>query len=1064
MPQIIDLEAIQNGDFQNDPSPKYVHSSFTGGPKKSKGFFTKDNYKLFQMFDNQFIALQTSKEDNEAVQFIKNNKAQIEHFRKIIDNENKKYIIDHYYPEEINIDYIGNDNIKKANSQKGFHYYLNNKRLFAPVSVDILAESVETLGDLTIKQKDFQLLNLNQWVQGIQNNQTDSEYVPIGIMPTNQTNVTVYQKAIPLNISAFSVVGEVNALLNYYVAILLTTQNINNLEEISILKNEKLSNIKNIQPTDKKAYLFLVPLYFNATETFTENIKQNTYFYAIKEITRFFVATSTQNFIDQLKNQNIYQSIKYACKTKKELTQDVYAFLDIISNKLKENQLTNEKEAELSYLMIRLLGAIENVNAKDTIFSISEMSTLFNKLNEMKNDFQLSKKFMNKIQSVSLIMELNLKLNELNATKTNLKTFTANNLFIKQQLMDAKKYSQQQKNIILSEEPLIIGQAGAGSGKSHTILGRIDYLRYQGIDLNNVLVLSFTNVAASNIIKRWPQIKSKTIASMIDDIYQLNFNHGLSQAGTLKNAISLLNTNSPYFTDQGLDAEKLLITKNALINILDDINKSYNKHSKNQKSNNVLTKELNNIIANYFQEVVAILDAVEQTTLEIEPILTLELMRQFPEKLKMPSKYQNIEFIITDESQDISAFEYILLLEIVLFYKAQLLIVGDGSQTLYEFRSADPRCLSTLESSGVFKTFKLDTNYRSNQEILTYANQYLKAIDANKQAQIQLHANSLKSIDLKSFKEHVKLTNINKTGDGLNREERIKETLVYNKDIKNYIMDALFADQQVAILAWTRKEKDAAKEAFEQILKEFKEQDNFTVNDISTLRSAPTTFLSTLARYLDDNEKMLKAYLDAFKNKYITETTFKQSVIIEWDKIIKSTIRSNGDYIAKRIHETVEKFINNPSFELHVQSYVKGQMDIKTFNATLKQLLLKAEIQMNNLRNVYLQNQKENINYDDMKCIVSTIHGAKGLEFDNVIVLYDEKANRETYNQMRSIQEELRLFFVAFSRAKQTEWIINFHSGTTSASSNDTGMLLTPIRTAYLKTIDELTDFQEQQN
>ena len=139
-------------------------------------------------------------------------------------------------------------------------------------------------------------------------------------------------------------------------------------------------------------------------------------------------------------------------------------------------------------------------------------------------------------------------------------------------------------------------------------------------------------------------------------------------------------------------------------------------------------------------------------------------------------------------------------------------------------------------------------------------------------------------------------------------------------------------------------------------------------------------------------------------------------------------------------------------------------MDIKTFNAILKQLLLKAEIQMNNLRNVYLQNQKENVNYDDMKCIVSTIHGAKGLEFDNVIVLYDEKANRETYNQMRSIQEELRLFFVAFSRAKQTEWIINFHSGATSASSNDTGMLLTPIRTAYLKTIDELTDFQEQQN
>lgn len=1064
MPQIIDLEAIQNGDFQTDPSPKYIHSSFTGGPTKSKGFFTKDNHTLFQMFDNQFIALQTSQQDDDAIQFIKNNKVQIEHFKKIANKDDKKSLINHYYPEEINSDYVGNDNIKKANSQKGFHYYLNNKRLFAPMSVDIITESAQVLDDLTIEKKDFQLLNLKQWIQGIQNKKTDSEYSSIGMKSNNKDKIFVYQKAIPLNVSAFGVLGEVNALFNYHVAIFLTNQNINHLEKITILRNEKIVNIQNIQPTDTNAYLFLIPLYFNATETFADNIKLSNYQNAINILSRFFTNVSPKNFVDQLKQQNIYESIKQSCKTKSELVKDVYIFLDIIKNKLKEKQFTNEKESELTYLMIRLLGAIENVNAKDTIFSISEMTTLFNKLKEIENDFQLSKKFMAKIQSVSLIMELNVKLNELSTEKSNLKTFTANNLFIKQQLLDAKKYSQQQKNIILSEEPLIIGQAGAGSGKSHTILGRIDYLRYQGVNLNNVLVLSFTNVAASNIIKRWPQIKSKTIASMIDDIYQLNFNHGLSQAGTLKNAISLLNTNSSYFKDQGLDVERLTITKNALINILDDINKSYNKHSKTQKSNNILTKELNNIIANYFHEVIAILDAVEQTTLEIEPILILELMRQFPQKLKMPSKYQNIEFIITDESQDISAFEYILLLEIVLFYKAQLLIVGDGSQTLYEFRSADPRCLSTLELSGVFKTFKLDTNYRSNQEILTYANQYLKAIEANKQAQIQLHANSLKNIDLKSFKEHVKLTNINKIGDGLNREERIKETLVFNTNIKNYIMDALFADQQVAILAWTRKEKDAAKEAFEQILKEFKEQDNFTVNDISTLRSAPTTFLSTLAKYLDNNEKMLKAYLDSYKNKTITPTTFKQSIIIEWDKIIKSTVRSKGDYIAKRIHETVEKFVNHPSFELHVQSYVKGQMDIKTFNATLKQLLLKTEIQMNNLRNVYLQNQKENINYNDMKCIVSTIHGAKGLEFDNVIVLYDEKANRETYNQMRSIQEELRLFFVAFSRAKQTEWIINFHSASTSASSNDTGMLLTPIRTAYLKTIEELTELQEQQN
>lgn len=1071
MPQIIDLEALQKDESLQTFEPKYLHPSFTGSPTRN-GFFNKDNYTIEQMNENKSIALQTANADviDDVEQFCKASLIEVAHKNKIMRGSNHfkstTNILENYYPEVINKDFDGNDAIKRANKTTPFHFYLKNKRFMEPISAKFLYENAFSLNGMTLKKDEWHLLNLNRWIDAIEHNDKDNDYY-VETMNMSQTDYRIYQKAFPTSISAFGMNGQVNAHIHYMVGHLIVPKDITQMNQIKITDHTQL---KKAQFQDlHTATLIFTPVFTKPIGPLKDNIKETSYKENLREImvvlnqpTDYVNFEKTyQSYFTQLQNQNVHSLFTDNCKHKSDVTKDIHTYFNILHrelNRLKYVSLnkTENIETETTYLMMRLLGAIECVNRNDTIISLNEMSHIFQELQSLNTSFNFSKNFMRKLQSVSLIMELNIKLAQLATQKNQLTKFNPQNALVKQQLATGNKYSVQQKAIIASEEPLIIGQAGAGSGKSHTILGRIDYLRYQGVDLNKVLVLSFTNVAAENIIKRWPNIKSKTIASMMDEIYQLNFNHGLSQAGTLVNAVNLIEPKSDYFANLGIDSKRLSEAKSMLISVMNEFKNSYNKNARVQKSNNLLTKELNNIVANYFKEVVAILDAIEQTTLELEPIMVLELMRQYPDKLKMPTKYKDIEFIITDESQDISAFEYILLLECVLYYKSQLLIVGDGSQTLYEFRSADPRCLTTLELSGVFKTYKLETNYRSNQEILTYANQFLTAIDANKQAQIQLQANNLKDISMKSFKNRVKLSNVIRDND-LSRDERIKEVMLSNQEFKNYVMDCLYANQQVAVLTWTRREKDAAKEALESIINEFKESDNFKVDDITTIRSAPTTFLSTLANYLDSYQNTLKAYLDSCKQGSIKDATLKQSLMIDWSKTLQKTIRSKGDYIGKRITETLENFINSESFDLLIKSYISSKnMTISEFNGHLKQMLLQAEIKANNLRNIYLQNMKENVDYSNMKCVVSTIHGAKGLEFDNVIIFYDEKATRDVYSEMRSIQQELRLFFVAFSRAKQTEWIINFHSAQKSASSNDIGMLETPIRTAYLKTIETL--------
>lgn len=81
---------------------------------------------------------------------------------------------------------------------------------------------------------------------------------------------------------------------------------------------------------------------------------------------------------------------------------------------------------------------------------------------------------------------------------------------------------------------------------------------------------------------------------------------------------------------------------------------------------------------------------------------------------------------------------------------------GDASQTLYEFRAANP-ALSALEASGVFTVCKLSTNYRSAQEILDFANIHLSDIEANRFTNIQLQANSVVTSTVDSFTASVRL-------------------------------------------------------------------------------------------------------------------------------------------------------------------------------------------------------------------------------------------------------------------------------------------------------------------
>lgn len=97
-----------------------------------------------------------------------------------------------------------------------------------------------------------------------------------------------------------------------------------------------------------------------------------------------------------------------------------------------------------------------------------------------------------------------------------------------------------------------------------------------------------------------------------------------------------------------------------------------------------------------------------------------------------------ISHVIVDEAQDNSAVDLLLVLSFCTAYGASLFIVGDACQSLYEFRDASPDTLLALASSGVFETLTLSTNFRSSPEVLRCANALLGVMESNRDSRIVL--------------------------------------------------------------------------------------------------------------------------------------------------------------------------------------------------------------------------------------------------------------------------------------------------------------------------------------
>lgn len=543
-----------------------------------------------------------------------------------------------------------------------------------------------------------------------------------------------------------------------------------------------------------------------------------------------------------------------------------------------------------------------------------------------------------------------------------------------------KRMNFEQKAAIEANDPLILVQSAAGTGKTTTITGRLDHMQDNGVELSDVIALSFTNAAADELKARYPQLNSITIASMIHTIYSLNHpDQQLSSPEILAN-VTKSKLSLPF-------SEKV----ETLLSLIKDASEGTRGASLS-----VSLIELLGFVRQNKDFINTFLDTIGQTTLELEIVMSyLDI-----DTMKIPSQYL-AKHLIIDEVQDNSIFEFVFLLKYVSLYFMSLFVVGDSSQTLYEFRSANPHAINMLESTGIFKTFKLQINYRSNQCVLDYANQFLNSIESNRFAHLQLHSALNSNVTEPKFNQAVDVHKIDVPTMADAKDEVYRTISSY--EIRNWIQDCLNKKESVCVLAHARQTVKSAYKALE---------DNFPNEDIESLvPSRPYTapILSTF---------VANRYQDVM---HFPLTVLQQEIVNYIHNEYDSFMPARYKLTVQNVDNVLQGWItrSTPVFNVLLDRIQQNTISIDQFHKVIKQCLIDYEVSQSAIAQSMAsgRNNKHKENAHNVNLLVSTIHSAKGMEFDHTIIVIPSKTNYLD-------QETMRMYYVALTRAKISEKVL----------------------------------------
>ena len=266
--------------------------------------------------------------------------------------------------------------------------------------------------------------------------------------------------------------------------------------------------------------------------------------------------------------------------------------------------------------------------------------------------------------------------------------------------------NSEQSRAVNSTAKKVLCLAGAGTGKTHSMIARISRLVSDGVDVSNILVLTFTNAAAREMKERYIKNHPKELAPMFCTFHAFCY--------------ALIARDVTVRTYLGYGSVVPTIPDDAAVKRLETMCRQQcgvKMSSDKLHGKQTLTRQEQFIYNIFWKQYNKLLKQENYITFDIMCDGVCKLFSSNdPSIAAYKRKYTHI-FI--DEFQDTDPRQWEFVSS---FTDANMFVVGDAKQAIYSFRGADSSIIKSLAESDDWETVKLSQNYRSAKCICDFSN------------------------------------------------------------------------------------------------------------------------------------------------------------------------------------------------------------------------------------------------------------------------------------------------------------------------------------------------------
>ncbi|GLR18001.1 ATP-dependent helicase [Portibacter lacus] len=590
--------------------------------------------------------------------------------------------------------------------------------------------------------------------------------------------------------------------------------------------------------------------------------------------------------------------------------------------------------------------------------------------------------------------------------------------------------------------------AGAGTGKTRTIIARAVYLISKGVDPSKIQILTFTKRAASEIVSRVKASmgeqsgKNPTGSTFHSWCNQLLYNFP-NVFGTAKFTIidedDQVSIMKMVCGNQKEAFKKLRLKPRKLVDLY-----SFARNTKRNLTDTLTVKLFDDVPENELEErlaevkplVESILRKYEMKKRERKYLDYDDMIQVVANRLNKDPKARQIigkkyEHLLIDEMQDTNPLQWELIRPFQQI--CHLFCVGDDAQSIYAFRGADFKNIHNFKKNVKdAEVFRLEENYRSTSEILDVSNWLLDKSTLNYEKRLSAVRGSgikPKIINVPNEWEEGYFIAAKIIENFTEKDKEYNDHLILSRS-QNYTrsLQAIFIEKKIPFETYGgRSFMEAAH--LKDVFSAFRVVNN-NLDEIAWVRFL--TFWEGIgeisaAKYIqelinkEDIEECIQWLEEGSKGPFEMIETLK-GIASNMDKIDKAVEAAYGTMQARLAMKYVQDWDKKrkPDFPI-LTLLARNYSNLSEF---ITECLLDNSTKINNSPTLKKSEIQENKEEDAV--IISTVHSAKGLEASTCFVLnVSPKVYPSAWSlgDIEKVEEDRRVLYVALTRAKDELFI-----------------------------------------